>query len=106
MSDKPGTLELRELSSALETPDGMVIVVGCSHTGIDSFVKAAAAIRPEIHLVVGGLHLVVARDPDIEGIVTALGDNDRVSCVAPGHCTGEPTFAALRKALGERYLYA
>ncbi|HEX9179008.1 MAG TPA: hypothetical protein VF859_01335, partial [Burkholderiales bacterium] len=26
--------------------------------------------------------------------------------VAPGHCTGEPTFAALRTAFGERYLYA
>ena len=26
--------------------------------------------------------------------------------MAPGHCTGEPTFAALRKAFGVRYLYA
>ena len=29
VSDKPGTLELRELSLAINTPDGMVIVVGC-----------------------------------------------------------------------------
>ena len=35
VSDKPGTLELRELSLAINTPDGMVIVVGCSHPGID-----------------------------------------------------------------------
>jgi 7,8-dihydropterin-6-yl-methyl-4-(beta-D-ribofuranosyl)aminobenzene 5'-phosphate synthase len=26
--------------------------------------------------------------------------------VAPGHCTGEPTFTALKKAFGEHYLYA
>ena len=26
--------------------------------------------------------------------------------VAPGHCTGEPTFAALKQAFGGRYLYA
>ena len=26
--------------------------------------------------------------------------------VAPGHCTGEPTFTALKKAFGDRYLYA
>ncbi|MDB6101471.1 MAG: hypothetical protein JWO52_1470, partial [Gammaproteobacteria bacterium] len=26
--------------------------------------------------------------------------------IAPGHCTGEPTFAALQKAFGDRYLYA
>jgi 7,8-dihydropterin-6-yl-methyl-4-(beta-D-ribofuranosyl)aminobenzene 5'-phosphate synthase len=35
VSDKPGTLELRELSLASNTRDGMVIVVGCSHPGID-----------------------------------------------------------------------
>jgi hypothetical protein len=26
--------------------------------------------------------------------------------VAPGHCTGEPTFSALKKAFGDRSLYA
>jgi len=106
VSDKPGTLELRELSLAIETPDGMVIVVGCSHTGIDNIVKAAAAIQPKIQLIVGGFHLVVAKDPDIEAIIATLRDTYKVAYIAPGHCTGEPTFTALRKAFGERYLYA
>ena len=26
--------------------------------------------------------------------------------IAPGHCTGEPTFAALKQAFGGRYIYA
>ena len=106
VSDKSGTLELRELSLAIETPDGMVIVVGCSHTGIDNIVKAATAIQPKIQLVVGGFHLLVAKDPDIEAIVTTLRDTYKVAYVAPGHCTGEPTFTALRKAFSERCLYA
>jgi 7,8-dihydropterin-6-yl-methyl-4-(beta-D-ribofuranosyl)aminobenzene 5'-phosphate synthase len=106
VSDKPGTMELRELSLAVETPDGMVVVVGCSHPGIDNIVKAAAAIQPRIRCVAGGFHLVVAKDPDIEGIVTTLRDTYKVASVAPGHCTGEPTFTALRKAFGERCLYA
>lgn len=106
VSDKPGTLELRELSLAIETPDGMAIVVGCSHTGIDNIVKAAAAIQPKIQFVAGGFHLVVAKDPDIEAIITTLRDTYKVAYVAPGHCTGEPTFAALRKAFNERCLYA
>jgi hypothetical protein len=29
-----------------------------------------------------------------------------VEYLAPGHCTGEPAFAALQKAFGERYIYA
>ncbi|MFL5436713.1 MAG: MBL fold metallo-hydrolase, partial [Myxococcales bacterium] len=106
VSDKPTTLELRELSLAIDTPDGIVLVVGCSHPGIDKIVEAAMAIDPRIHLIAGGLHLVVAKDADIDGIVTALRDRYKVSYIAPGHCTGEPTFAALEKAFARRYLYA
>jgi 7,8-dihydropterin-6-yl-methyl-4-(beta-D-ribofuranosyl)aminobenzene 5'-phosphate synthase len=106
VSEKPGTLEMRELSLAINTPDGLVIVVGCSHPGIDKIVEAAAAINPRIHLIVGGFHLVVASDPDIENIVTVLHDRFKVEYVAPGHCTGEPAFTALKKAFGDRYLYA
>ena len=106
VSDKPGTLELRELSLAINTPEGMAIVVGCSHPGIDKIVAAAAAINPRIHVIAGGFHLVVASDTDIEKIVTALRDTYKVEYVAPGHCTGEPAFAALKAAFGDRYLYA
>src|SRR5690349_7428612 len=85
VSDKPGTLELRELSLALETPDGMLIVVGCSHTGIDNIVKVAAAIQSKMQLVAGGFHLVVAKDPEIDAAVGALRDTYKVAYVAPGH---------------------
>ena len=106
VSDKPGTLELRELSLALNTPDGLVIIVGCSHPGIDKIVETASGINPRIHLVAGGFHLVVSSDPDIERTVTALHDSFKVEYVAPGHCTGEPTFTVLKKAFMDRYLYA
>jgi 7,8-dihydropterin-6-yl-methyl-4-(beta-D-ribofuranosyl)aminobenzene 5'-phosphate synthase len=106
VSDKPGTLELRELSLVISTPDGLAIVVGCSHPGIDRIVETATAINPRIHFITGGFHLVVAPDPDIERIVTALHDRFRVEYVAPGHCTGEPAFTALKKAFGDHYIYA
>lgn len=106
VSDKPGTLELRELSLAIETPDGLVLVVGCSHPGIENIVATAASIDRHIHLVIGGLHLVAAQDADIDKVVKSMGETWKVDYVAPGHCTGEPTFAALKKAFGVRYLYA
>src|SRR5262249_16104820 len=105
VSDKPGTLELRELSLALDTPDGVAIVVGSSHPGIDKIVEAAAKINQRVHLIAGGFHLVVAKDDEIDRIVTSLRDTYKVAYVAPGHCTGEPTFTALKKAFGDRYLY-
>src|SRR5205814_5610292 len=60
VSDTPGTKELKELSLAINTPEGVVLVVGCSHPGIERIVEAAAAINPRIHLIAGGFHLVIA----------------------------------------------
>src|SRR6266550_4950332 len=106
VSEAPGTRELQELSLAVNTPEGLVLVVGCSHPGIDKIVEAAAAINPKIHLIAGGFHLVVAPDDTIAKTVAALKDTFKVENVAPGHCTGEPTFAALKQAFGNRYIYA
>lgn len=106
VSDKPGTLELREISLAINTPDGLVIVVGCAHPGIDKFAELATTINPHIHFIVGGFHLVTAPDPEVDRIVIALHDRFKVDYIAPGHCTGEPAFAALQKAFGDRYVYA
>lgn len=106
ISDKPGTLELLELSLAIETPDGLVLIVGCSHPGIENIVATAASIDRHIRLVVGGLHLVTAKDADIDATVKSIHDMWRVDYMAPGHCTGEPAFSALKRAFGERYLYA
>jgi 7,8-dihydropterin-6-yl-methyl-4-(beta-D-ribofuranosyl)aminobenzene 5'-phosphate synthase len=106
VSDKPTTLELKELTLAIQTPDGLVLVVGCSHPGLDKIVAAAQAIDPHIHLIVGGFHLVVAPDEAIAQIATLLHDTAKVDYIAPGHCTGEPTFAALMQAFGDHYLYA
>jgi 7,8-dihydropterin-6-yl-methyl-4-(beta-D-ribofuranosyl)aminobenzene 5'-phosphate synthase len=40
----------------------VVLVVGCSHPGIERIVEAAAAINPKIYLIAGGFHLVAASD--------------------------------------------
>jgi 7,8-dihydropterin-6-yl-methyl-4-(beta-D-ribofuranosyl)aminobenzene 5'-phosphate synthase len=106
VSDAPGTRELRELSLAVNTPDGLVLLVACSHPGIEKIVEAAASINPKIHLIAGGFHLVTAPDDSIAKTVAALKDTFKVENVAPGHCTGEPTFAALKQAFGNRYIYA
>ena len=106
VSDAPGTRELKELSLAVNTSDGVVLVVGCAHPGIEKIVEAATAINPKIRLIAGGFHLVAAPDEVIAKAVASLKDTFKVENIAPGHCTGEPTFAALKRAYGDRYLYA
>jgi 7,8-dihydropterin-6-yl-methyl-4-(beta-D-ribofuranosyl)aminobenzene 5'-phosphate synthase len=106
VSDLPGTLEVHELSLAIRTPDGLVLVVGCSHPGVEHIVQEAAAINPHINILFGGLHQIQAPDPEVERIATVLHNQYRLERVAPGHCTGEPEFAALKKTFGDHYMYA
>src|SRR5260370_10322741 len=68
VSDKPGTLELRELSLAIRTTVGLVLVVGCSHPGVEHIVQEASPIDPHINLLLGALHQIQASDPEYERI--------------------------------------
>ena len=100
-------LEVKEISLAIDTPDGIVLIVGCSHPTIEKIVEAAKnTINKPIHLVLGGTHLLPAKDDQITSIALSLRDTWGVRYIAPVHCTGEPAFAILKDAFGEHYVYA
>src|SRR5215813_10045531 len=48
VSKVTGTLELRELSLAIDTPRGLVVVVGCSHPGVEEILSAASAVNSHV----------------------------------------------------------
>jgi 7,8-dihydropterin-6-yl-methyl-4-(beta-D-ribofuranosyl)aminobenzene 5'-phosphate synthase len=106
VSEKKGTLELPELTLAIKRPNGLLLVDGCSHAGIEAILEAASAIDPRTEIVFGGLHLVTTPVEEIDVLVGNLQTKWKVQRIAPGHCTGEPAFARLQKAFGERYVYA
>jgi 7,8-dihydropterin-6-yl-methyl-4-(beta-D-ribofuranosyl)aminobenzene 5'-phosphate synthase len=106
VSNYPGTLELHELALALKTPQGLTLVVGCSHTGIEEILQAASAVDPHVHFLAGGLHFITTPEPEIDRLVDNLKNKWKLDKVAPGHCTGEPAFLRLQKVFGDDYLYA
>jgi 7,8-dihydropterin-6-yl-methyl-4-(beta-D-ribofuranosyl)aminobenzene 5'-phosphate synthase len=106
ISRGPAFTETPEVSLVLDTPEGRLLVVGCSHPGIEQILESIEARRRPVRLIVGGLHWVTSLDQEIERLVTALHEDWKVVSVAPGHCTGEPGFAALQRAFGKRYVYA
>ncbi len=100
-------LEVREISLAIDTPDGLVLIVGCSHPTIEKIVEdARATLNKPIHLILGGLHLLPAKDDQIKAIAAFLRDGAKVEFMAPTHCTGEPGFAILKETFGDKYIYA
>jgi 7,8-dihydropterin-6-yl-methyl-4-(beta-D-ribofuranosyl)aminobenzene 5'-phosphate synthase len=106
VSNVKGTLELRELTLALNTPHGLVLVAGCSHPGVEEILSVASAVNSHVHMLLGGLHLVKTPDAEIERLASALHDKWKIDRIAPGHCTGEPAFAKLKQVFGDSYLYA
>jgi 7,8-dihydropterin-6-yl-methyl-4-(beta-D-ribofuranosyl)aminobenzene 5'-phosphate synthase len=106
ISKTPGTLELRELSLALRGPDGLSVIVGCSHPGVEEILQAASVIDPHVHFLGGGFHLVSTPETEIDRLVDNLKNKWKLEKIAPGHCTGEPAFLRLQKAFGDDDLYA
>ena len=106
VSQKTGTLELPELTLAIKRSNGLLLVDGCSHSGIEAILEAARAVDPRTEIVFGGFHLVTTPVAEIDALVENLKTKWKVQRIAPGHCTGEPAFARLKKAYGESYLYA
>jgi 7,8-dihydropterin-6-yl-methyl-4-(beta-D-ribofuranosyl)aminobenzene 5'-phosphate synthase len=106
VSQKTASLELPELTLAIKRPDGLLLVDGCSHSGIEAILEAASAVDPRTEIVFGGLHLVTTPVAEIDALVENLKTKWKVQRIAPGHCTGEPAFARLREAYAENYLYA
>jgi 7,8-dihydropterin-6-yl-methyl-4-(beta-D-ribofuranosyl)aminobenzene 5'-phosphate synthase len=106
VSTTPGTLELKELSLAIKSAQGVILIVGCSHPGVEHILQETSAIDPHVHILFGGLHQIQKPDPEVERIATVLHDQYKLDLVAPGHCTGEPEFAAPKETFGDHYVYA
>jgi len=100
-------LDVMEISLAIDTPDGTVVVVGCSHPTLEKIVETTKkAVDQPILLVFGGTHLLPAKPDEIQRLATSLRDTWKVAWIAPVHCTGEPAFAILKKNFGDHYVYA
>jgi 7,8-dihydropterin-6-yl-methyl-4-(beta-D-ribofuranosyl)aminobenzene 5'-phosphate synthase len=106
VSNIPRTLELPELTLAIKGPHGLMLVDGCSHSGIEQILQAASAVDPHTHIVFGGMHLVRTPVPEIDSLIDSLKNKWKLDKIAPGHCTGEPAFLRLQRAFGDDYVYA
>ena len=100
-----------ELAMVLRGPSGLVVVTGCSHSGIRNMVEAAAAAFPDepVKEVIGGFHLIgnplfnnmAGRPQEVEDL-----GRDLLSCrdatFHTGHCTGAKAFKLLKGVMGDR----
>ena len=97
---------MREISLAIKTPKGLVVIVGCSHPGIEKMLEAASQIDKNVYSVFGGFHYTGVPDPVISRMATSFRNQWNIERMAPGHCTGEFAFSELQRIFGTKYDYA
>lgn len=101
-----GTLQhnIPEQSLCLETPDGIVVITGCSHPGIVRILKKAKELSGrEIRFAFGGFHLMSHTREQVEKIIEEiklLG----IEKIGPTHCTGDSAIAMFKEAWGRNYV--
>ncbi len=89
----------------LETPSGLIVVLGCAHAGVINtveYIRSMAPGRP-VRALLGGMHLGAASPDRLDWTVKAL-QKLLPRQLSPMHCTGLPAVAALWQALPGRCL--
>ena len=98
---------LPELSLSMKTDKGQILIVGCSHTGVENIVKQTQTVTTDkIELVYGGFHMLPFDRAQTVQLINILKTDLEVHRVAPAHCTGHLAFKILNDTFGNDYLYA
>jgi len=96
---------IAEQSLILETEDGLAVITGCSHPGIETLINRVNAKFPgkTIKLLLGGLHLDKKTQTEIANISGYLKKSG-VKTIAPSHCTGDAAIEYFKKDWGDNFL--
>ncbi len=93
-----------EVMLVVDTPKGLVAVLGCSHPGMKNMLDAATArLGKPIHAVIGGTHLVEASPESLALSIEYLKQKE-IAIIGVSHCTGAVAMGSL-KAFGGRYYH-
>lgn len=92
-----------EQSVVFETEQGLVIVNGCCHGGVDTIIKEVRRTFPgkPIYAVAGGFHLFKWSEDEVLGLCRNLKELE-VGHIYTGHCTGKKAYAILERELGNK----
>jgi len=87
-------------AAVFKTSRGVVLLTGCSHSGILNLVKVAKQYG-KLRAVVGGFHLHDASGLRLSGILSEF-EKTAVPVLRPGHCTGAIPIRLMMQNLGAK----
>ncbi len=95
---------LDDSAIAFKTGKGVVVLTGCSHSGILNIARAAENLG-RVHAIIGGFHLGGASRERLDKIIASFRKMG-VKEPRPGHCTGPEATGRMERELGAKRLTA
>ncbi|GKX27885.1 MBL fold hydrolase [Vallitalea longa] len=94
-----------EIMLAIDTEEGLVVILGCSHPGVINMLKTLIKrTGKKINTIIGGTHLVRADEDRINETINAFKSMD-IKKLGISHCTGENAMNQLHQAFGDKYFH-
>jgi len=92
-----------EQALAINVRNGLILITGCSHPGVESIVKKAVNdLNVKMYSVIGGFHLAGALEDEIRKVISELITLG-VKKIYPMHCSGNKIREILMKNYPEIY---
>lgn len=91
----------------IESPKGLIILLGCAHAGLLNIIDYACKItgHQKIHMLIGGTHLKYSQPQQLEATLKRLAEID-IDHIGVAHCTGFRPTQRLAACFGEKLFHA
>jgi len=92
-----------EIMVVVDSPKGLVALLGCSHPGMRNMLEAAKhRLNKPIHAVLGGTHLVEAAADGRQASLDYLTDGS-IQVIGVSHCTGQGAMTMLGSSVAHYF---
>ena len=94
-------------SLVLDSATGLVVILGCAHSGLINTLNHIAARFPgkPLHTLIGGTHMGFLEQDQLEKTIAALSESP-FKKIGTSHCTGLAPAMRLMQAFGDRFFFA
>jgi len=97
---------LDDQSLVLDTPKGLVLILGCAHSGIINILNHAMDKngKEKFYAILGGTHLDFLTPEQLEESIKSLKKMD-IEKIGVSHCTGMKASSRLQQEFGDHFFF-
>jgi 7,8-dihydropterin-6-yl-methyl-4-(beta-D-ribofuranosyl)aminobenzene 5'-phosphate synthase len=97
---------LDDMSLFIKTPKGLVIILGCAHSGVVNIIEHAKEVTGvnKIYAIIGGTHLEPVGGKQLEETFVYLAKLN-FSLLSANHCTGLKVTSKFKEIFGNKFKF-